>query len=43
MLSVHMSKSIMLFFFISEVVDEDYIKTLFVSTGGAVANFRFFQ
>ena len=28
---------------ISEVVDEDYIKALFVSTGGTVVNFRFFQ
>ena len=27
----------------SEVIDEDYIKTLFASTGGTVVNFRFFQ
>ena len=32
-----------LFCSISEVVDEDYIKTLFVSAGGTVVNFRFFQ
>ena len=31
------------FLLFSEVVDEDYIKTLFVSTGGTVVNFRFFQ
>jgi hnRNP-L/PTB/hephaestus splicing factor len=28
---------------IPEVVDEDYIKTLFASTGGTVVNFRFFH
>ena len=27
----------------SEVIDEDYIKTLFAATGGTVVNFRFFQ
>ena len=26
-----------------DCIDEDYIKTLFASTGGAVQNFRFFQ
>ena len=34
---------IVLFFFHRDVVDEEYIKTLFASTGGAVQNFRFFQ
>jgi len=28
---------------IPDCVDEEYIKTLFASTGGAVHNFRFFQ
>ena len=26
-----------------DCIDEDYIKTLFASTGGGVQNFRFFQ
>lgn len=27
----------------SDGIDEEYIRTLFVSTGGTVQNFRFFQ
>ena len=39
-LGIHIIYKIFIF---RDVVDEEYIKTLFASTGGEVVNFRFFQ